>query len=174
MSSETIFVIADCHFNDANIIAFENRPYKNVAEMNDKLISNWNNAVGVDDIVIVAGDFIVGGNNAREILLALNGKIKLVIGNHDTNLDAYRDLLYGVYDYPIVIDEFWIVSHYPMYVNIASPYANLFGHVHSNTTYCDVSPRSMCICTERLNDTPILLEEAKRKILNLNQQSVEG
>ena len=170
MPNENIFVIADCHFNDSNILAFENRPYKNVEEMNAKLISNWNNTVGVDDTVIVAGDFIIGYNNIREIILALNGKIKLVIGNHDTNLDAYRDLLHGVYDYPIIIDEFWIISHYPMYVNMASPYANLFGHVHTNTTYCDVSPRSMCICTERLDDTPILLEEVKKRILSLNNE----
>ena len=168
MSNENIFVIADCHFNDPNIILFENRPYKNVEEMNNKLIENWNSVVGVDDTVIVAGDFIVGGSNAREIVSALNGKIKLVVGNHDTNSDEYKDLLYSIYKYPIIVDDFWIISHYPMYVNLASPYANLYGHVHSNSTYCDVSPRSMCICTERLEDKPIRLEEVKKKIQALN------
>lgn len=34
------FVIADTHFNDANIIRFCNRPFSSVDEMNTMLIDN--------------------------------------------------------------------------------------------------------------------------------------
>lgn len=45
------YVIADTHFNHANIIGYCNRPFKTVEEMNSKLISNWNNTVAKDDII---------------------------------------------------------------------------------------------------------------------------
>lgn len=154
---------------------FENRPFKSVDDMNNVMIVSWNSVVTPADQVMVAGDFIIGGNNktngmsAQDIIQALNGEITLIRGNHDDNIDEYRALLKNVYDYPIVVDDFWIVSHFPMYVNMQSPYANIFGHIHSSPTFKSVSARSMCISTERLNYTPMALAQIKAAVLNEDQ-----
>ena len=53
-----IFFIADTHFGDKNIIKYEGRPFKDVEEMNNVLIENWNNTVSCMDTIFVVGDFI--------------------------------------------------------------------------------------------------------------------
>lgn len=40
MDYERIFLFADPHFYHKNIIGYENRPFKDVYEMNDIIISN--------------------------------------------------------------------------------------------------------------------------------------
>ena len=40
-----IFFIADTHFDDVNILHYENSPFKTVEEMNGVLIENWNRTV---------------------------------------------------------------------------------------------------------------------------------
>ena len=49
--------ISDMHLDHGNIIAFDNRPFKSVNEMNRALIENWNNVTSSNDTVIIAGDF---------------------------------------------------------------------------------------------------------------------
>lgn len=46
-----VFFTSDTHFYHGNIIRFCNRPFKDVGMMNETIISNWNNTVGLDDIV---------------------------------------------------------------------------------------------------------------------------
>ena len=52
--------------------------------MNETIISNWNNTVGQDDIVFHLGDFCLGGSAEwTRMLDRLNGRIYLIMGNHD-------------------------------------------------------------------------------------------
>ncbi len=79
-----VFFTSDTHFNHANIIKFCNRPFKNVDEMNEALITNWNKVVSADDYVFHLGDFCLGGSAEwTKALDCLNGKIFLILGNHD-------------------------------------------------------------------------------------------
>ena len=79
-----VFFTSDTHFYHGNIIRFCNRPFKDVGMMNETIISNWNNTVGLDDIVFHLGDFCLGGSAEwTKILDRLNGKIYLILGNHD-------------------------------------------------------------------------------------------
>ena len=41
----TIRYIADMHFDNDSIIAYDNRPFDSVEEMNEALVSNWNRVV---------------------------------------------------------------------------------------------------------------------------------
>lgn len=51
-----IFYIADWHYNHSNILAYDNRPFTTVEEMNTALADRWNAAVTPADTVYVLGD----------------------------------------------------------------------------------------------------------------------
>lgn len=81
------FFTSDTHFYHENIIEYCNRPFKNVQEMNDKMVENWNSIVGQDDLVYHLGDYCFGSEEKiREINSRLNGHIILVSGNHDQKI----------------------------------------------------------------------------------------
>lgn len=160
-----IFFVADTHFTDDNIRRYENRPFRNVEAMDEEMIGLWNTEVSQDDIVYVLGDFGAEGHEA-DILVRLNGTKYLVKGNHDTksNADYRRYGFEEVYDHPIIIDGFWILSHDALYVNTNMPYANLFGHVHNSPVVKDYSNQHYCVSVERINYAPIGFDVIKRKI----------
>lgn len=159
------FFIADTHFGDKNIYKYENRPFASVAEMDAEMIARWNAAVQPQDAVYHLGDFGADGREAQ-VLSALNGIKYLVKGNHDLHSNAaYRDFGFAeVYDHPIILDGFWILSHDALYVNTNMPYANLFGHVHRSPVVRDYSAQHYCVSVERIHFAPIEFTEIKRKI----------
>jgi len=69
-NKDKLWFTADNHFFHENIIKFCERPFKNVEDMNQKLIQNWNAVVTKDSDVIIAGDFIHSGRveNIQNIL----------------------------------------------------------------------------------------------------------
>ena len=78
------FYTSDLHFNHVAILNYCQRPFKDVADMNEALIHNWNSVVAPGDEVYVIGDFALGDRSKiPEIRAKLNGKITLVAGNHD-------------------------------------------------------------------------------------------
>ncbi|MBR5805558.1 MAG: metallophosphoesterase [Oscillospiraceae bacterium] len=165
-----IFLIADTHLGDDIIIKLENRPFKNSKEQTDSIVEKWNSVVNEDDIVYVVGDFLHIGCDSYHMEQAkkLNGKKYLVRGNHDTESDEFYIDECGfakVYDHPIIVDDFWIFSHEPMYINKYFPYANIFGHVHDNPSYATFSSRHYCICVERTGYTPITFDAVKATVM---------
>jgi calcineurin-like phosphoesterase family protein len=79
-----VFFTSDTHFGHDEIIDWCRRPYKDVNEMNEELIKNWNSVVGPTDVVYHLGDFALGGSRLwKGTLSRLNGKKYLIIGNHD-------------------------------------------------------------------------------------------
>lgn len=159
-TSYKTFLIADTHFNDNNILKYENRPFADVEAMNSELIHNWNSIVHTGDFVYVLGDI---GNDIAEILPSLNGTKILIRGNHDTeSSEYYRKIGFAdVCNYPIILDNFWILSHEPIYVNSNMPYANIFGHVHNSPMFKNYSSQHFCVSVERINYTPISFEAIK-------------
>lgn len=137
--------------------------------MNKTLISNWNSVVDKNDEVIVVGDFaLTGKDNIINIGRQLKGRKTLILGNHEgASLKTYYEAGFQIVSkYPIVIDNFAIVSHIPLFTNTNSPYVNIFAHVHNDKNYKDVSSCGFCVSAERLNYTPILYEEVKSQIID--------
>lgn len=168
MNEPKIFLIGDCHFGHRNIIKYCNRPFGNVEEMTESLIKNWNSVVGKNDIVYVVGDFaLCGKQKIIEISQRLNGRKRLILGNHDqASIETYRAAGFEfVYNHHIVLDDFFIVSHVPL-VGISAniPFANVFAHVHDDVAYKDYSSRSFCVSAERINYTPIEFDVIKQKM----------
>lgn len=138
--------------------------------MNEAIINNWNSVVGKYDVVYVLGDFaLCGKDKIIEFGNRLNGRKRLILGNHDgASLDTYHAAGFEyVYNHPIILDDFYVLSHYPQFVTSNGLYANIFGHIHCNPEYVDVSSRSFCACVERplVNYTPIEFEKIKSLIL---------
>lgn len=161
----SIYFIADTHFSEENIMKYENRPYESAENMNKTLVSNWNAVIGDEDVVYVLGDFGADGLESG-ILSQLKGTKYLVKGNHDTRSNEYyrKAGFQEVYDCPIILEDFWILSHEPLYVNENMPYANLFGHVHNSPLFKDYSKQHYCVSVERISYTPIAFGDIKRKM----------
>jgi len=160
-----IFFIGDTHFGDSQIIDYEQRPFANVEEMDKELINRWNYVVADDDKVFMIGDFsLYNMQKTTEICNQLKGTKILIMGNHDDNSEKYyNDCGFDkVYEYPVILDDFWMISHKPLYLNKNMPYANIYGHVHGNEMYVDYSKHSFCACVERINYTPISWDEIKK------------
>lgn len=159
------FLIADTHFNDKDIIRYERRPFQDTSEMTKKLIRYWNHVVSPKDDVWHLGDVICHDDcplhQIRRIIEQLNGTKYLIKGNHDTkNSHFYRHAGFKeVYDRPVLLDGFFLLSHEPQYMNDQTPFANIFGHVHGNPMFNTVSPHSYCVCVERISYKPIALTE---------------
>lgn len=113
--------------------------------MDEALINNWNSVVKKDDIVFHLGDFAFAPNYRwKEILSKLNGRIYLIIGNHDKSRwpgDSVMGLFAGVYNQiELKIDNQYHIylNHYP-FLCYAGTYRNpkyctiqLYGHVHTH------------------------------------------
>lgn len=171
------FFIADTHFNHSNIIKYCNRPFKSVEDQTNKLIENWNSVVKDEDIIFVLGDFFFFYNpkewnenntykfvnetkECERILNSLNGHKRLIKGNHDVRSDKqYNEIGFEfVSSYPIIYNDFFILSHEPLLLSQTTPYFNLYGHVHSDERYRDTAT-SRCVCVERTGYKPTSLDE---------------
>jgi calcineurin-like phosphoesterase family protein len=84
-----IFLIADTHFNHANIIKYCHRPFSSVGQMNQVMLTRWNETIHPDDTVYFLGDLAFG--DPRIWLDQLNGEIRFIRGNHDAELRKMRN-----------------------------------------------------------------------------------
>jgi Predicted phosphoesterase or phosphohydrolase len=163
-----LFVISDTHFSHGNIIKYCDRPFRDVEEMNERLIENWNSVVGANDRVIHLGDFSFGNRKRLETVFSrLNGKIDLVMGNHDRlkMRDYYNIGFHRVYDKPMIVSNFFIMSHAPLqWIRTGDVYANIYGHVHNMEMYRDFTRNTFCACVERIGYKPIRMSEILEKM----------
>ena len=137
--------IADTHFGHSNIIRFDNRPFSDLDEMHDVMVTNWNSIVRPNDDVYIAGDFSykLKPNSLWKLSGRLNGRKHLAWGNHDRrSTDLYSgfvefgDLLVAqdiVDDTPVRV----VISHYymPFYPGCGHGSCLLHGHTHNGADY---------------------------------------
>ena len=78
------FFTADLHLGHTNVIAYCDRPFANVGQMNAALVAAWNTVVGADDEVWVLGDLAMGRvDESLAVASHLLGHKHLLVGNHD-------------------------------------------------------------------------------------------
>ena len=148
------------------IIAYCNRPFSSIEEMNEKLIEQHNRVVHPGDTVYCLGDFIFkgGAQKANQILKQLNGNIILIHGyTHDKKVQDWNvsELIYNMG----VIEGFGkpiVISHYPMMSWPGSHHGtyHAHGHVHSNNENCLRSNAlAMDVGVDAHDYTPVNIEE---------------
>ena len=132
-----IYLTADSHWNQIRTFQFSRRPFRDINDMNEKMIGIWNTIVKPEDEVIHLGDF--GDYSFRQYL---NGKITLALGNYEVrDIDEGNitlDDLTSKYKFNRVMpaDGFLInieghdfyCCHKPEDCDMGE--FNLFGHVH--------------------------------------------
>ena len=180
--SSKIYFTSDSHFGHKNIIKYCNRPFNITWEHDEALIKNWNEKVPEDGLVFHLGDFGFGRKAyLQSIKDRLNGKIVLVIGNHDWK-NIIKQKIEG---FDMIVQQLnlkirnqgIILNHYPMLcysgVYRSTPVWQLFGHVHSgplSNQGLDHSRLDMLYSTQydvgvdNNNFTPISYDEVAEKI----------
>ena len=135
------YYIADLHLGHASVIRFDNRPFRNLEDMEHQICDRWNSRVTPKDTVYLIGDFCwLTGNHWIPILEKLNGRKVLIRGNHDPkNIDGkLRKLFDDVKDYKEISDNGRRVCmcHFPMmfYNHSYGPNSYMLcGHVHDTS-----------------------------------------
>lgn len=181
-----VYFTSDTHFNHTNIISYCQRPFKNVDEMNERIIANWNEVVGENDIIFHLGDFCLGGAAEWTRLLdRLNGKIYLIMGNHDRKnirqgfMDRFEHVAMQMH---IEVGKQRIyLNHYP-FLCFEGGYKDvwqLFGHVHTRKTNTGIDagrlkylyPTQYDVGVDNNNFAPVSFVQVKRIIDKQVEQS---
>lgn len=154
-----IFLTSDTHFGHSNIIRYCNRPFKDIEEMNEILIENWNKVVSDDDTVFHLGDFAFGGFPLWErVRSRLKGHITLIRGNHEHKQNLQNDArLANMFD-EVTFQKVIKVENNVIYLNhfpfLCYPWKNnvwqAFGHLHTgpNATGNEIPRLKYCYPTQ--------------------------
>lgn len=163
----TTFFTADTHFGHAKLL--RTRPaFATIEEHDAAILARWNAVVRSDDVVWHLGDVVHGPSRERcaELFASLNGRKRLVAGNHDTNR-----VLHLPWDGPVVESERLTVKddagrehrlYLAHYAHRAWPgvwrgVRHLFGHTHASlpgtSQSCDVG-------VDAWDFAPVSLEQA--------------
>jgi calcineurin-like phosphoesterase family protein len=177
---QNIWIWSDLHFGHNNIIKFSDRPYKDVLEMDEMLIQNFNNLVGPDDISIWVGDVSFrAAEQTRKIIYRLAGYKILVVGNHD--FEKKKGLRHMAFDevhivYNLKIDDTHVAfTHYPM-DNLPDSWVNIHGHVHKHGHHADEvkSTSHVNVNCEFIDYKPINLGTLIGEINNIVELKKQG
>jgi calcineurin-like phosphoesterase family protein len=157
-----IWIWSDLHLFHGNVITYERRPFADVAEMNAVILRNWRETVKKRDTIICLGDVSLSNKeNTAAAIKNMPGHKVLVLGNHDRarSVRWWHEVGFDeVYKYPIILDEFYMLSHEPLYVGPEMPYVNVHGHTHSSSFD---NPRRINVSVEVIGYKPVSFEGLK-------------
>lgn len=161
-----IWVVSDTHFGHENIIKYCDRPFSNIWEMNECMVNNWNSVVKPQDIVYHLGDVymstrIFSGEDAWNTLKKLQGRKRLVLGNHDNGEDkVLLNNFQKIRAWRLFKEYGLLLTHVPVHpdtLNDKVP-VNVHGHIH-NTHKKDNRYKNVSV--EVINYTPVNIDELR-------------
>lgn len=182
-----VFLTADPHFGHEGVCRFlrndgvtKLRPWDNAAEMNEAMIKNWNETVRPNDKVYVLGDVAMNKNALNAAMPRLNGDKVLIKGNHDIlKKNEYEKYFRDIRAYHVM--NGLILSHIPIHKESLARFGcNVHGHLHANEVrkargvdvrtgtvlYSEeIDPSYLCVSVEHTDFTPILFEDAMKRIV---------
>lgn len=184
MSHNTFFA-SDHHFGHANIIKFTDadgkrlREFDTPDEMDEHMIAQHNKVVRPNDTCWFGGDVVINRRFLAQVA-RLNGRKRLVLGNHDIfkNKDYFNAGFEDLHAFR-KFDTF-VLTHIPVHPESLGRWGiNVHGHLHANRVqkwsvdsfdqHCNgewvIDKRYYSICMEQLDDyTPISLEDLRKAI----------
>lgn len=182
------WLISDLHLGHTNILGFtiedgrKLRPgFDTIDQMHQCIFDSWTKVVKPGDKVYVLGDIAFGkaGLLAMKELGKLAGQKRAVLGNHDKfQPKHYAEVFKEIYGFRR-LDRFWL-SHAPVHPCTIGERAdgNIHGHMHAYEVEREIvddigigelvsyvpDTRYFNVACERVNYTPINLEEIRSKI----------
>ena len=168
-----VFFTSDTHFWHTNILGKSARGsvWSSVEDMNEGLIERWNRKVPPNSTVYHLGDFSWKPKETTKILERLNGRVHLIIGNHDPSATQYSPgfssvhpirIVKGIHPLPVTL------CHYGMRVWNQSHHGALhfYGHSHGSlpgsSQSCDVG-----VDVPEWDYSPVSLEELQAHLETL-------
>ena len=153
------YIISDTHISHANGLTFlrndgtKLRDFSSVTEMDECMIHRWNSVVRPEDKVVHLGDVVIN-KRCLNLLSLLNGKKKLIMGNHDIfDLKYYSEYFYDIKAYRVFDGH--VFSHIPVHPSSIERWrGNVHGHLHDKKLD---DPRYICMSVEQehVNYTPV-------------------
>lgn len=190
-----IFLTSDTHFGHNREFLWGPRGFTSSQEHDEAVIKNWNETVSAEDTVYHLGDLMLGDNlYGIECVKRLNGHIKLIRGNHDTDArwKLYEKLpnveLVGWADVIKYKKYNFYLSHHPTLTSnlekaphLRMHLINLYGHTHQMGKFYQDMPFMFHVGLDSNDNRPILLddaielmkEETKRCIALLGEGAVD-
>lgn len=188
-----IWFTSDTHFGHIKDFLWSPRGFDSIEEHDEMIIKNWNELVAPDDDVYHLGDVMLNDNeHGLECISRLNGKIHLIVGNHDTNtrIELYKqcpNIVSIDYAKEIKIGKnyFWL-CHYPTITanyDDNKPWAkhliNIYGHTHQIGKFYEidkhsgVNPYMYCVCLDAHENKPVelntIIEDIKEQKMFLDR-----
>lgn len=167
--AKDIWVISDTHFNHENILKFEGSDgkkfrgdlFSDVNYMNEFMIDRWNSVVKDGDKVYHLGDVFMRDNQtAEKILSRLNGKKRLIVGNHDCIYgkgNVLQKYFEKIYMWRLFKEFNMCLTHVPIHESsFRKVEYNVHGHIHEKQS---PTKQHVCVCVEHIHYTPIHIEE---------------
>lgn len=169
------YFTGDLHLGHTNVIKYAKRPYKDSAEMDEALITNWNARVRPEDSIYLLGDLaFCPVPRAEELLKRLHGVKYWIFGNHDKRLRKEPSIL-AHFKWATDFREIKIADpdavrglqditlcHYAMRVWNKSHYGawNLYGHSH-NSLPDNPNALQLDVGVDARNYAPVSYQEIK-------------
>ena len=176
-----IFLIGCTHFGHENMYKFLNKDgtrvrhqFADAKEGDEAMVERWNNTVSKGDKVYVLGDVAFHKTHLATVG-RLNGSKILVKGNHDNlQLAEYAKYFRDVRAYHRLVDDL-VLSHVPVHPQSLwsernnKYWINIHAHLHSGAVMNSLDNslpdyRYFSVCVERINYTPISLEQIKIRV----------
>jgi len=166
-----IFFTSDLHFNHSAVIGFCDRPFKNVEEMNERLINNINQRCKPEDTLYHIGDFAFRGgwqggkDGAESFENAINCKVIHILGNHDRNNHIKNSIRYAEIWFA---NRRWCLQHKPPEESQLRTFPTqagedevyLVGHVHEKWKYKFIEDKLVInVGVDMWNMYPVKLQE---------------
>ena len=177
-----IFFTSDTHFCHRQTFLLEPRGFTNVEEMNETIVEHWNSVVKPNDEVYHLGDIALNDIDvAISYINRLNGTIRWIIGNHDTEkkIDKIIDNCPNVWHYGWAYcfkynkEQSIYMSHYPTLTanfdekKFSRHVLALHGHTHQRVNWLRPdNPFMYHVGVDSHNCTPVHIDEVITDIRN--------
>lgn len=181
-----IWITSDTHFNHNREFIYKARGFDSVQDMNEAIVTRWNEVVAPDDEVYLLGDVMLGDSDAGiELVKQLNGVIHIILGNHDT--DSRVKLYYSLPNVTEVAlaakikykKHHFFMTHYPCLTGnlekeeLSQMTLNLYGHTHQKSNFYNDMPYCYHVGVDSHNCYPVSLDQIIKEMYNKVEECKE-
>lgn len=165
-----VYITSDWHFGHKNICKFRTE-FGTISEHEGLILENYCSTVSKRDVVWFLGDMCFD-KESLQIIKALPGDKRLVLGNHDTDCNKRPDIEQQIlcYDKVMGIHKYkhaWL-THAPIHPQELRGSINIHGHVHFKENNIK-HPKYFNACLENTEYKPIKYQDILQIMRSRNE-----